>query len=137
MFRLFLSIALLLLAIALLSGLFTVRATAHEVRTPGAVTALTLRTDADGAALYYPVVVFTLTDGARKRVQTAEGNWPAAYAVDAAVTVLYDPAASDNARIDSTAGRLTPWIWTLVTGILAAAFLLAAALVRWVTAAPG
>ena len=53
------------------------------------------------------------------------------------MTVRYDPAQPDNARIDSPAGRLTPWIWTLVTGLLAAAFLAAAALVRWVTAAPG
>jgi hypothetical protein len=137
MFGLFLSIALLLLAISVITAVYAVRATANEVRTPGAVTALTLRTDADGAALYYPVVTFTLPDGTRTHVQSSEGSWPAAYAVDDAVTVLYDPAAPDNARIDSAAGRLTPWIWTLVTGVLAAAFLAAATVVRWVTAAPG
>ncbi len=137
MFGLFLSIALLLLAIAVITGGYAARATANEVSAQGAVTSLTLRTAADGAALYYPVISFTLADGTRTRVQSSEGSWPAAYAVDDAVTVRYDPAQPDNARIDSPAGRLTPWIWTLVTGLLAAAFLAAAALVRWVTAAPG
>jgi hypothetical protein len=77
-------------------------------------------------------VAFALADGSRRTVQMAEGSWPPAYAVGDPVTVLYDPAKPLEARVKSTSGTASLWIWTMVTGILAVAFALATLLARWV-----
>jgi hypothetical protein len=90
------------------------------------------RRDEQGNEFYYPVVTFALANGSRKTVQMAEGSWPPMYEVGAEVTVLYDPAQPLNARIQSTSGTVGLWTWTIVTGILAAAFILAALLAGWV-----
>lgn len=134
LFGVFLSIALLLLAIAVSSGVFTAWSQGRQVRVPGFVTALTPRADANGDFLDYPIVTFTLPDGNRVVVQTSAGNAPSAYAVDDAVTVAVDPDNPAEARITSPADEAARWIVTLVTGILAVAFLLAAYLVRWLAA---
>lgn len=126
----FLSIALLMLAIALMSGVLAVRSAAGQMRAPGYVTALTPRREPDGALLYDPVVTFTLPDGRRAVVQTSASSAPSAYTVDDAVTVVFDPDDPAQARIASRADELANWIVTLVTGILAATFLLAALLAR-------
>ena len=68
------SIARLLLGFAVITGGYAARATANEVSAQGAVTSRTRRTAADGAALYYPVISFTLADGTRTRVQSSEGS---------------------------------------------------------------
>ena len=96
---LFLGIALLMLTAATISGVYVAGIAAREVRTSGAVTALTVRTDVNGDNLYYPVVTFALPDGARHTVQLTWGSRPPAYKVDQAVEIIYDPAQPDHARI--------------------------------------
>lgn len=128
----FLGVAALMLAITMITGISTARMIGGEVSTRGYVTGFVTRTDATGNPFYYPVVRFILPDGSRRSVQMTEGSWPSAYKVDEAVTVRYDPAQPHRARIATTSATLSLWIWTLVTGILGAAFLLAALLVRWV-----
>jgi hypothetical protein len=132
MFWLFLGIALIMLAIALLTGFQITRSMAGETQAPGFVTGMVSRSDANGNEFFYPIVAFTLPDGSRKIVQTGVGSWPPAYAVDDAVTVVFDPERPSTARIATPAGALAQWIWTLVTGILAVAFFLAAWLAWWV-----
>lgn len=130
LFGVFLSVALLMLAIALMSGVLAAQSLAGQTRAPGYVTALTPRREPDGALLYDPVVTFTLPDGRRAVVQTSTGSAPSAYTVDDAVTVVFDPDDPARARIASFADELANWIVTLVTGVLAVAFLLAALLAR-------
>lgn len=130
LFGVFLSVALLMLAIALMSGALAERSVAGQMRASGYVTALTPRRGPDGALFYDPVVTFTLPDGRRAVVQTAVGRAPPAYTVDDAVTVVFNPDDPARARIVSSADELANWIVTLVTGVLAVAFLLAALLAR-------
>lgn len=134
LFWLFLGIALFMLVVATVTGIQTQRLLNREVRVAGFVTELTTRTDAEGNTFYYPIVSFTLPDGSRKRLPTSMGSWPAAYTVDEAVTVLYDPAQPTYARIDSPSNAWVDWLWTLVTGVLGVAFLLAALLAYWLGA---
>ena len=130
LFGVFLSIALLMLTIALMSGVLAARSVAGQMHAPGYVTALTPRREPDGALRYDPVVTFTLPDGRRAIAQTSAGSAPSAYAVDDAVTVVFAPDDPAGARIASSIDNLANWIVTLVTAILAAAFLLAAYLAR-------
>jgi hypothetical protein len=78
------------------------------------------------------VVEFSPAGGSPKIVQMPEGSWPPAYEIGDPVTVLYDPQQPLNARVKSTSGTVSLWIWTMVTGILAAAFIGATFLARWV-----
>ena len=57
---------------------------------------------------------------------------PPAYEVGDPVIVRYDPAQPLNARVKSTSGSISLWTWTIVTGFLGVAFLLATLLARWV-----
>lgn len=133
-----------LLIVAVLTGLNTARRLAREVKTDGRVVDMTRRVvevprDANAPdrrpgvidrELFFPVVEFTLPDGTRKTVQTAEGAWPPAYETGQAVVVLYDRDHPLDARIASPAGTLLGWTWTLITGALGFAFATAAALAR-------
>ena len=130
---LFLGIALLMLTAATVSGVYVAGIAAREVRTSGAVTALTVRTDVDGDDLYYPLVTFTLPDGARHTVQLPWGSRPPAYKVDQAVDVIYDPAQPDHARIASWFNLPDLWILPAITGGLGVAFVLAAGLAWWIS----
>lgn len=123
---LFLAIALFMLVIATVTGIHTQRTLRREMRFAGFVTELASRTDAEGNTLYYPIVSFTLPDGSRKHLPTNLGSWPAAYAVDEAVTVLYDPERPAYVRIDSPTTAWVDWLWTLVSAVLGVAFSLAA-----------
>jgi hypothetical protein len=132
MFPLFLSIAVLMLVVSVLTGINTGRTQAREVSTPGQVIDMTIRMDSEGNEYYYPVVGIVLPDGASKSIQTNEGSWPPAYEIGETVTVLYDVARPTSARIQSTGSTIAMWTWTIVGGILAIAFFLASLLIRWV-----
>lgn len=129
---LFVCIALLMLIVAVVAGGQVVGLHLREVRTTGAVTALTTRVAADGNVLYYPVITFRLPDGARHSVEIAEGGDPPAYAADQIVTVAYDPERPDHARIASSFSLPPLWILPAITGFLGVAFLLAASLAWWI-----
>ena len=121
-----------MLAIALITGISTARVLATEESMQGYVTAMVTRTDSTGNSFSYPVVRFVAADGSRRTVQMTEGSWPPAYKTDEAVNVRYNPAQPNQAYIVSCAASLSRWLWTLVTGMLGVAFLLATLLVRWV-----
>ena len=128
----FIGVAVLMCVISVLTGVSTWRGMSWEVEAPGQVVEMVTRRDEQGNEFYYPVVAFALADGSSRTVQMAEGSWPPAYAVGDEVTVLYDPGKPLEARVKSTSGTASLWIWTMVTGILAVAFLLATLLARWV-----
>jgi hypothetical protein len=128
----FIGVAVLMCVISVLTGVSAWRKISREMEAPGRVVEMITRRDEQGNEFYYPVVAFALADGSRRTVQMAEGSWPPAYAVGDEVTVLYDPEKPLEARMKSTSGTVSLWIWTLVSGILAAAFILATLLARWV-----
>ena len=111
----FLLVAVITLAIAVISGISTARAVAKEQSASAQVVDLTLRTSRGGydsqgtyqapQDYYFPIVEFALPDGTRKIVQLAEGSWPPAYEIGEQVTVLYDPEKPINARIQSTSSN--------------------------------
>ncbi len=134
----FLTVAVIMLVIAAISGVSAARKQAREESTSGQVVDMVLRSyrDAETQAIneyYYPVVEFSLPDASRRTVQLSEGSWPAAYAKGDAVTVLYDPQRPNDARIQSTSSTLLAWILPGITGLLAIAFLGATFLVHWIT----
>lgn len=123
-------IAVLMLVVAVLTGMSTSRKLAREQSVLGQVTAMTERKNSEGNSYYYPVVAFDVPDGGRYNVQLSEGAWPPQHRVGDVVTVLYDRQDPIDARIQSGGGTAALWTWTLVSGILAVAFL-GAAVLAW------
>jgi hypothetical protein len=132
----FLTIAVIMLAIAAVSGISAGRALSKEVSAPGRVIDLVVRQYQETnqqviQEYYYPVVEFNLPSGSLRRVQLSEGSWPSAYEIGDAVTILYDPEHPNNARIKSTSSSILVWILPGVTGIVGVAFLAAALFTGW------
>lgn len=124
----FLAIGVLMLVIALLSTVSTVRSLTREESAPGQVVDMTMRQSRDSETqvvneYYYPVVEFNLPDGTHKRVQLSEGSWPPEYEVGQPVTVLYDPEKPLDARIRSVSSTILQWILPGITGIVGVVFL--------------
>ena len=128
----FLAVAVLMLAIALFTGINTGRALARQVTAPARVVELLERRDSSGNPFYYPLVELTLPDGSRQRVQLTTGRFPAAYDVGDPVTVAYDPRDLATARMQSTGSTLGMYIVTIITGILGLGFVAATLFARWV-----
>lgn len=123
LFFVFLSVAVLMIAIAVLTGVNTQRKLAREMSTLGQITGLTERKDSQGNSFFYPVVTFEVADGGQQNVQLSEGSWPPSHRVGDLVTVLYDSLNPLDARIQSSGGTSMLWTWTIVAGILGIAFL--------------
>jgi hypothetical protein len=124
----FAAVGALMLVIALISMVSTVRSLAREASAPGLVVDMTLRQSYDSetrvtSEYYYPVVQFDLNDGTPKRVQLSEGSWPPEYEVGQPVTVLYDPEKPLDARIKSASSTFLKWILPGVTGVVGVVFL--------------
>ena len=85
---------------------------------PGVVTDLEYRRDSDGGT-YYPLVRFRGPEGRELVFRGQVGSSPPAYARGEAVTVLYDPAAPETARID---GFFQLWFGPLILGGLGLVF---------------
>ena len=128
----FLAVVILMFAIAAISAVSSGRALARERTAPGSVVDTVIRQATDGTLYCRPVVVFALPDGGQRRVQLTEENTAPAYQVDESVTIAYDPARPDHARIKTSASTAAMWILPLITGILGAAFLVATLFARWV-----
>lgn len=126
----FLGIAVLMVVVAVLTGVTTSRKLAREKAALAQVTEMTERKGSDGNSFFYPKVAFDVPDGGRFNVQLAEGSWPPAYRVGDLVTVRYDGQNPLDARIASGGGTSALWTWTLVTGVLGIAFL-GAAVLAW------
>ena len=124
----FLAVGVLMLVIALISTVSTIRALAREASAPGQVVDMTMRQSRDSetqviSEYYYPVVEFSLPDGTPKRVQLSEGSWPPEYEIGQPVTILYDPGKPLDARIRSASSTVLKWILPGITGIVGVAFL--------------
>ena len=124
----FLAVGVLMLVIALISTVSTIRVLAREASAPGQVVDMTLRQSRDSETqviteFYYPVVEFNLPDGSHKRVQLSEGSWPPEYELGQPVTILYDPGHPLDARIKSFSSTMLKWILPGITGIVGAVFL--------------
>lgn len=130
----FLTIAVIMLAIAAISGFFNFQRLSREESAPGQVVDLVVRrsqvdSNKPGQEYYYPVVEFNLPGGSRQHVQLSEGSWPPAYSVGESVTVLYDQQHPQDARIQSLSSTLLMWIVPGVTGFVGVAFLIAVVVV--------
>jgi hypothetical protein len=130
-FAVFLSVAILMLAICGVATYFTIRAVIREQYTTGVVVDQTVRKDSNGNEFFYPVIEISLPEHGRTRIQLTEGNSPAAYGSGQVVNVFYDPANPDGARIAGSSGAGAGWILPVITGILGFAFLAAALFAGW------
>jgi hypothetical protein len=124
----FLAVGALMLVIALLSTVSTIRALDREESAPGQVVDMTVRQSRDSETqtineYYYPVVEFDLPDGTHKRVQLSEGSWPPEYELGQPVTILYDREHPLDARIKSVSSTILKWILPGITAIVGAVFL--------------
>ena len=127
----FLIIALIMLAIAIISGVSTSREIAGELSAEGRVIDMVSQKSWDSDTqtydtYYYPVVEFTSSNGTQQRIQLSEGSWPPAYSKGETVTVLYDSANPTHARIDSLSSTILQWLVPAVTGLVGMVFLVVA-----------
>jgi hypothetical protein len=126
----FLGIAVLMLLVAAVSSYNVIAQVNREVRAPGNVVDTVVRQDpGDNSVFSYPVVAFTDREGKDHTVKVSEGSSPPEWAAGDAVTVLYDPAYPEGARIESRTSDLLLWLLPGITGIVGTGFLLAALLV--------
>ena len=126
----FLAITVVMFALAAISAVNSGLALGREETMPGRVVDIVIRQAADGTLLYRPVVAFALPDGARRTLELAEESTDPAYRVDDAVTLAYDPARPEAARIKTAASTVSRWILPGILGILSLAFLAATLFAR-------
>jgi hypothetical protein len=129
----FLAVTALMLTIFTFSASLALRATLREELAPGRVVKMTERQGQNGQVFFYPVVEFELPDGSRHTVQLAQGSWPAAHNPGEQVTIAYNPQQPDEARILSDVSGLGRWTVAIITGALAAAFLIATLFAHWMS----
>jgi hypothetical protein len=96
--KLFLVVGIAALCGGVAWGFHTRAFLARAQSAPGAVVSLETYEDGDHTTMYKPVVQFTTSAG-RETTFTGNGSHPPAYDPGEAVTVLYDPADPDDARI--------------------------------------
>lgn len=130
----FLSIGVILLAVAAFSTIQSFRKMAKEQAAPGQVVDLVERMSYDSEtkqtnAYYYPVVEFKPNGGSLERVQLDEGSWPPEYRAGDAVTILYDPERPQDARIKSISSAVLLWILPAITGTVGVVFVAVALIV--------
>lgn len=127
----FLGVALLMLAIAAVAGVYTARALAREVTAPAWVSDVVPRLGEDGMTYYYPVANFTAQDGRDYSVLLPDGSTSPAYRTGQEIVVRYDPARPETARVDALGGTLERWLVTMITGFIGAVFLIVSLGVAW------
>jgi hypothetical protein len=135
-FFVFLGVALLMLAILIISTASVVRLLASEVQAPARVINLINRTNDGGQIYSYPVVEFQLQSGAAQTVTVSTGNWPPAYQVGEPVFVAYNPQKVLDARLISGGGSIGLWTLPLIMGVLFVAFSIAAGFAWWLGRQP-
>jgi len=124
------SIAVLMLLVAAVSSYSVIDRLNREVTAPGSVVDTVVQQEAgDNSGFSYPVVAFTDRDGENHTVQVSEGSSPPEWAAGDAVTVRYDPAYPEGARIESWTSDLLLWLLPGITGIVGTGFLLAVLLI--------
>jgi hypothetical protein len=101
LFGIFLLIGLGLLGGAAYLALDTRADIGRAETAAGTVIDLIGRRDSDGDTIYYPHVRYLTRSGETVEFTGAVGSSPPAFEIGEAVSVLYDPAAPEEARIDS------------------------------------
>jgi len=127
----FLTVAVISLAIAAVSAASAIRTLSREEIAQGYVIDLVARRDQTGNEFYYPMVEYYLPDGSSKTVQLSEGSWPPAYEIGEAIIVAYDPDKPLKARIKSFESTMVMWVLPTITGVLGVAFLIAVFFAYW------
>jgi hypothetical protein len=128
----FLGVALLMLGITVFSAVRISGSVARELAAAGRVVDVIGQAGSGDTTYYYPIVEFTTADETRQTVQVGPGSSPPAYRVGDAVTVRYDPARPESARIATLGSNLDQFILPIITGVLAVAFLIATAFAWWI-----
>lgn len=124
------AIAVLMLLVAAGSSYSVIDRVNRELRAPGSVVDTVVQQESgDNSVFSYPVVAFTDRDGKSHTVQVSEGSSPPEWAAGDAVTVRYDPAYPEGARIESWTSDLLLWLLPGITGIVGTGFLLAVLLI--------
>ena len=124
------AIAVLMLLVAAVSSYSVIDQVNREVTAPGSVVDTVVQQESgETSGFSYPVVAFTDRDGENHTVQVSEGSSPPEWAAGDAVTVRYDPAYPEGARIESWTSDLLLWLLPGITGIVGIGFLLAVLLV--------
>ena len=127
------SIAVIMLLVAAVSSYDAFVRSNIEERASGIVVETVEQAGDEDTVFSYPVVAFTDRDGQSHTVQVPEGSSPPEWSAGDAVTVLYDPANPQSARIDSWSSTLLLWLLPGITGIAGIAFLGAVYLVLHIT----
>jgi hypothetical protein len=125
-------VALILGTVAVLSTASALGAFATKATAPGKVAGFVTRTDASGQTLYSPLVDFALPDGTLQTARLSEEGLIPAYTEGQQVTVVYEKRWPENASVSH--GESAPadrWIFPIISGILALAFLAATLLAVW------
>lgn len=125
--RVFGAVAFILLTIAAISAYTTIQTLSREQRAPGRVVDLVAHSvqstsDEDAQLFYYPVVEFNLPDETHLRIELSQGSRPPSHAKGERVTILYNPAQPQQARIQSFTSTLLLWIVPFITGLLGLIF---------------
>jgi hypothetical protein len=119
------SIAVIMLAVAVVTSCDAFARAGAELQAPGVVVD-TVEEPGDEDTVYsYPVVSFTDIGGTAHTVKVPEGSSPPEWAPGDAVTVLYDPGNPETARIDSLNSTLLLWLVPFVSGAVGIGFLAA------------
>lgn len=126
--RIFTGIAVVMLLVAGISAVSTLKKLGREESAPGVVVDVVKQryedVETDNVSYYYyPVVEFKAEDGKRRTIQLNEGSNPQSHEVGDEVTILYEPENPNDARIKSFGSSALMWILPGITGILGAAFL--------------
>ncbi|MBD1912254.1 MULTISPECIES: DUF3592 domain-containing protein [unclassified Leptolyngbya] len=118
----FLGVSVLLLSLAAYTGLRTREAIAHEVTTTGKVVDVVTRKDKEGDAFSYPTVTFWLPDDQQHTTELGGGSTQSPYEVGEQVTIAYDPANPDDARIKSVSSTIGLWFLPVHLGFMGTLF---------------
>ena len=126
--RIFTGVAVVMLLVAGISTVSTLKKLGREESAPGVVVDVVKQRYVDAETdnvsyYYYPVVEFKAKDGKRRTVQLNEGSNPQSHEAGDEVTILYEPENPNDARIKSFGSSALMWILPSITGILGAAFL--------------
>lgn len=84
------------------------------IRVPGVVTHLAPSMKARGNTIYHPVFAFTTADGRELQVRSPVGTDMPGVSPGQHVTVVYEAANPEDARIDTPTGRGALFAWLFV-----------------------
>ncbi len=114
-----------MLLVCLLTYRHTSRFVEDALPADGTIVELIEREGEDGP-YFYPVFTFTDDAGATQKIYSSHGSFPPRHKVGDSVTVLYDPADPEDAKINSF---MSIWFWPFLTGIIGSVILVGSSIV--------